>query len=112
PFQYEYRTPGHVNGGVSYFIGKNGFISADVEYINYAGNRYSSNQDSFINDQNDEINSALRSVVNYKIGGEYRFNIFRARLGYAFFADPVSNLGDVDRSRHSFSIGGGIRLQD
>lgn len=109
PFQYEYRTPSRLNGGISYFIGENGFISADVEYVDYAGNEYSSNQVDF-SFENGEIDAALTSAVNYKIGGEYRLNIFRFRGGYAFFDDPV-NFGDrIDRSRHSFALGAGIKL--
>lgn len=110
PFQYEYRSPSHLNGGVSYFIGKNGFITADVEYVNYGGNKYSSNQDDFSLDNRD-IESTMRSVVNYKIGGEYRLNLFRFRAGYAFFADPIAS-SNVDRSRNSFSLGAGLRLRD
>lgn len=107
---YEYRRPAHLNGGVSYFIGKNGFITADIEYIDYGGNKYSSNENDFSED-NKEIGRTLRSVINYKIGGEYRYNIFRFRAGYAFFDDPMSEAG-VDRSRQSFSLGAGIRLKD
>lgn len=107
---YEYRSPSHLNGGISYFIGKNGFITADIEYINYGGNKYSSNENDFSTD-NQEIKDVLQSVINYKIGGEYRYNIFRFRAGFAFFDDPIGESG-IDRSRKSFSLGAGIRLRD
>lgn len=107
---YEYRRPAHLNGGLSYFIGKNGFITADVEYINYGGNKYSSNENDFSVD-NQEIGDVLQSVINYKIGGEYRYSIFRFRAGFAFFGDPIGE-ASVDRSRKSFSLGAGIRLRD
>ena len=109
PYTYEYRTPGRVNAGVSYFVGKHGFISADVEYLDYAGNKYSSNQSDF-SLENSEIDASLKSVVNYRIGGEYRLNIFRFRGGYAFFDDPVNGGEGIDRSRQSFSLGAGIKL--
>jgi len=109
PYTYEYKTPGRVNAGISYFIGKHGFITADVEYLDYAGNKYSSNQSDF-SFENSQIKSNLKSVVNFKVGGEYRLNIFRFRGGYAFFDDPVSSGEQIDRSRQSFSLGAGIKL--
>lgn len=109
PYTYEFKTPGRVNAGISYFIGKSGFITADVEYLDYAGNKYSSNQDDF-SVENSEIDASLKSVVNYKIGGEYRLNIFRFRGGYAFFDDPVNAGETIDRSRQSFSLGAGVKL--
>lgn len=107
--QYEYRTPGRLSGGISYFLGKNGFITADVEYVDYAGSRFSSNVEDF-SAENQRVEMSLNSVINYKIGGEYRLNIFRFRGGYAFFDDPVNGGDRIDRSRHSFSVGAGVKL--
>ena len=114
PFAYDFelRTPSTYNAGATYFFGKNGFITADVEYVNYSKNHYSSNDNAF-EETNQFINANFNNrSLNYKVGGEYRFNIFRVRAGYAFFDDPTDDsLGDgVDRSRQSVSIGGGIRL--
>lgn len=111
PFTYEFelKTPSKLNAGATYFIGKSGFITADIEYINYSNNRYTTS-DAQLDDADEFISANFEDVVNYKIGGEYRFNIFRARAGYAFFADPTNAFDGIDRSRQSISLGAGIRL--
>lgn len=117
-YDFDLRTPSIYNAGATYFFGKSGFITADVEYINYSNNDYSANSEYGPNDNsleraNNFINASFNNrALNYKIGGEYRFNIFRVRAGYAFFADPTDNSFNdgADRSRQSLSLGGGIRL--
>jgi hypothetical protein len=53
------------------------------------------------------------SVTNIKIGGEYRYEIFRVRVGYAKQGDPYKanfdNI-DIDRSRTTFSGGIGVNM--
>ncbi len=107
---YSLRTPWKINGGLAYFFGKNGFITADVEWVDYTKNHLNSNDFSTTGD-NRTINSLYKSVLNYRAGAEYRYDIFRFRGGYAFTADPYEGDG-IDRSISSISFGGGIRLKN
>lgn len=110
-YNFDLKTSSVFNTGLTYFFGKNGFITADLEFLNYGNNKYSVN-DGGLEDSNTFIRNNFATALNYKIGGEYRFNIFRVRAGYAYFDDPVKNIDQINRSRHSFSIGGGLRLRD
>ncbi|MDF9799538.1 hypothetical protein OKW21_004801 [Catalinimonas alkaloidigena] len=106
--EYTLSTPSKVSGGFAYFFEKYGFITADVEYINYAANRFSSNEFN-TGDVNIEIDDVMESVINYKVGGEFRYDIFRLRLGYAMYADPTQYVNDnLDRDRQVLSGGVGI----
>lgn len=106
--EYTLATPSKFSGGFAYFFEKYGFITADVEYVNYEANRFSSNQFN-TSDVNAEIDNIMESVINYKIGGEFRYNIFRLRAGYAMYADPTQYVNDnLDRDRQVLSGGIGI----
>ena len=108
-YNFDLKTPSVFNTGVTYLFGKNGLITADIEYIDYSNNQYSTDNGD-LEGENDFIASNFNDVLNYKIGGEYRLNIFRVRAGYAYFGDPSEELDEVDKSRQSFTIGAGIRL--
>jgi long-subunit fatty acid transport protein len=59
---------------------------------------------------NDDIKSMYRSVFNLRGGGEYRFNKFRARVGYSFMPDPyAAPQNDIDNSISSYTGGVGYR---
>lgn len=106
--EYTISTPSKVSGGFAYFFEKYGFITADVEFINYSANRVASN-DFNTGDVNQEIDNIMEQVVNYKIGGEFRYDIFRFRLGYAMYADPTQYIEDnLDRDRQVLSGGVGL----
>ena len=106
--EYTLSTPSKVSGGFAYFFEKYGFITADVEYVNYAANRFSSNEFN-TGDVNTEIDNVMESVINYKVGGEFRYDIFRLRAGYAMYADPTQYVDDnLDRDRQVLSGGVGI----
>lgn len=107
--EYSLRTPMRLNGGVAYFFNKNGFIGADVEYVNHMSGRLSSKTFSMQED-NQAIKDNFSPVVNFKLGGEYRFNIFRFRAGGGYYGDPYAYQSESDRSRISLSAGAGVRL--
>lgn len=109
--EYALRTPARLNFGASVFIDKYGFISADAEIVNYAGAHYSSGISgiSFESD-NQNINELYQRTVNYRMGGEFRLNAFRARVGYSLMPDPFkSEQNDISRSITSLTGGIGYR---
>jgi len=105
--RYSIRTPLKLNGGISFFFDKNGFITADVEYLDYSSMHMSSN-DFEMSPENRLVEDLYRNVINYRVGAEYRFDIFRFRGGYAHQGDPYQN-SVVNRSVNSFSLGFGVR---
>ena len=107
--EYNISTPLRVTTGAT-FISKIGFISADVEFVNYSRAKYDSDITGDFSFENDGIKSAYKSVVNYRVGAEYRHDIFRVRAGYNYMADPHRTTGGLDRSIKSFSGGLGVKM--
>ncbi len=108
---YNLTTPMKFTTGAT-VISKFGFISGDVEFVNYGKTKYSSDTDwvSF-NEDNSDIKASYASVINYRIGAEYRYNIFRLRAGYRFMEDPYKNSSEIDRSTKSISGGLGVKKE-
>ncbi|BDD06120.1 OmpP1/FadL family transporter [Aureibacter tunicatorum] len=103
-------TPWEVSVGASYFIGKHGFITADVEWVDYSAMTVKSNDfdPSF---ENDYIGSIYQSVFNVKLGGEARLGMFRLRAGYAHYGDPIKD-NSGNGAINEYSFGGGIKKRD
>ncbi len=102
------RSPMKVSGGATFFFQKNGFITADIDYLDYSTMHLSS-PDFSLEDANQEVNQFADKVINYRIGGEYRFDIFRIRAGTGFYGDPLDE-PNMDRSRVQYTGGIGVRL--
>lgn len=101
---YKLRTPSKVGVGIAAFIGKSGFITGDIEYIDYRRAKLNSDDFSTAND-NDDINNTLENIINVRVGGEYRFDNFRLRAGYAFLPDPIKDYNLQDRTDITFGFG-------
>jgi long-subunit fatty acid transport protein len=119
-FQYDFTTPTRWMFGVSYIFQavedvqqQRGFISADVEFLNYKKSKF--NTGSLTNGVNylEEVNTAIkeqyRSAINFRIGGELKFNTIMARFGY-------NHLGNTYQSTSLKSIqsniSGGLGYRD
>ena len=108
--EYNISTPLRVTTGAT-FISKIGFISADVEFVNYSKAKYNSDISDDFSPENDAVAATYKPVVNYRIGAEYRYNIFRVRGGFNFMADPHRQTQGIDRSITSFSGGIGVKTK-
>lgn len=107
--EYNLRSPGRISTGATLFVGKGGFLTGDVEFVNYSSASLKSND--FIPDEdNDLIESNYRSVMNIRVGGEYRFDHFRLRAGYSVLPSPYQN-SDLQQMS-SLSFGFGYRTRD
>lgn len=106
---YNLTTPLKFSTGVT-LISKFGFITGDIEMVNYGDAKYKADTGgiSFGGD-NEDIKGSYSSVINYRIGAEYRYNIFRARAGYRYMADPYQDNDGIDRSIKTISGGIGVR---
>ena len=98
---YSYKSPSRITIGSSYFYKKFGFISAEIDLIDYSSAQIQSYD---FNDyvENAEILRIYRTLaINYRVGLEARLNKFYLRLGYNFLADPEK---DITNSTHSNSL--------
>lgn len=106
---YNLLTPLKIGGGASLFLGKNGFLSADIDWIDYSLANINS-RDFNQGPDNDAIKSLYTSTINYRLGGEYKINQFRFRGGYAFFGDPFADSANFNRSSQQLSGGIGAKF--
>ncbi|WBO84261.1 OmpP1/FadL family transporter [Hymenobacter yonginensis] len=111
PFDYLLTSPFRASGGVTAVIGKYGFISGDVEYVNYSQARLNTAENQVDNDfgpDNTAIKGLYQSAVNVRVGGELRLDVFRLRAGYARYGDAYRQ-SDFDRTQNYYTGGAGIR---
>lgn len=109
--EYSLKTPMKFSTGIT-LISKFGFISGDVEMVNYGKANYDSDIGEISFDlDNEDIKALYGSVVNYRVGAEYRYQMFRLRGGYRFMADPYRDSDGIDRSSQTFSGGVGIKKE-
>ncbi|MBX2895055.1 MAG: hypothetical protein KF763_06415 [Cyclobacteriaceae bacterium] len=106
--EYSLRTPGRLSVGAAVFIGKNGFVSADLEMVNYSGARYSSGLSgiSFDSD-NATIGEVYQTTTNVRLGGEFRLDKLRFRAGVSYMPDPFRTIQN-NSSQAITSISGGV----
>jgi hypothetical protein len=105
--KWNLTTPWKLSGGSAIFLGKYGFISFDVDYLDYSQSRISSRD---FNGQRDteEVQNLFQSTINYRAGAEIRLENFRLRGGYAYDGDPYAN-SSIDQSLRRITAGLGYR---
>ena len=107
---YSFSTPWRLSGGMTFFIQKHGFITADAEWLNYSKANYSSSTDQDFSGTNKTIKNLYKSVINLRVGGEYRLDKYRFRAGYSLMPDPYqSEQNGVNNTLSSFTTGAGYR---
>ena len=107
--EYKLRTPSKISLGTSVFVGNSGFLTGDVEFVDYSNARLNSTDFSETAD-NDVIKETYTSVMNVRVGGEYRLDNFRLRAGYALFPSPYK--GSDLQERTNLTFGFGYRTSD
>ncbi len=106
-FNYGLRTPWRLSVGAGTIFSKYGFLSAELEYVNYAKNRFL--YDGFADDEavvNQGVKDNLSNAVKLNIGGELAMGTFRVRGGFIIQQSP---LVDDTTISSSFSFGIGLR---
>ncbi|TXB67904.1 PorV/PorQ family protein [Phaeodactylibacter luteus] len=124
-FEYRLRTPWRLIGSAGFIISggelkpvapgsdtqvrvvRGGFLSAELEYLNYGNNRFQ--YDGF-GDAEREVNATIQDELaeawNLRLGGEYGFDQIRLRAGYSLQQSPLK--GD-DTLNSAISFGAGLR---
>ncbi len=105
---YNEITPYHLVASASYILNEvenvnmqKGFITADIEYVNYRGARFhaDNNDDGstdnslkdYYNSLNDVIKSYYKGAFDFKLGGELKFSPIAIRLGGAYYGSPYKD---------------------
>ncbi|MBR9919666.1 MAG: hypothetical protein GYB31_02440 [Bacteroidetes bacterium] len=114
-FEYRLKTPWRVNGGASFMFGKLGFLSAEVEWVDYSSAAFNFNSNlTNLEDKeyeqliNQQIEDNYTSALNVRLGGELAINILRLRLGYGLLGSPYAN----DSFSNGRSLSGGIGIRE
>ncbi|WP_409966658.1 hypothetical protein PIECOFPK_01013 [Mycovorax composti] len=122
-FDYNLRTPFKVGASFSVLFGnvheiksQRGFISGDIEYINYAASRFTSRPNSLIienrnipKELNHAIDEAYKGTVNARLGAELKFTPVMIRLGGAYYGNPYKYIAGEKGSITQITGGLGYR---
>lgn len=94
-----------------------GFITADIEYVNYKWMNFgpdnseegsSASKEDF-KPVNQAIDALYKGTFNLRVGGELKFKIVMARLGFAYYGNPYQDKANLKASRMNLSGGLGYR---
>lgn len=124
-FDYNLQTPYKLGASFSLLFGnvrdvqtQKGFLSGDVEYVNYmastfrntSDNRTTANQEAY-RDLNNAIDNAYKGAVNARLGAELKFNPIMVRLGGAYYGNPYKDIAGEKGSITQVTGGLGYRNQ-
>ncbi len=115
-FDYGLATPWKAIVSGAAIIGRSGFISADVEYMdydfanfNFTGDTDTDDLREFEQELNTDIDDQLTSAINLRIGGEYAIKNYRIRAGYSN-AGSYLDQSDIEKVQ-AITAGIGIRQE-
>lgn len=103
-YDYKLNTPSKFIGSLAYVFGQHGLISFDYIYQGYKNTKLKPTS-NFL-DENQDLSTGLRNTNSFKIGTEWKYNIFSFRGGYRIIQTPyVNSSSDFDDSGYSFGLG-------
>jgi hypothetical protein len=112
-FDYRLRTPWRAMASAAVLIKKYGFLSADVEWVDYGANRYNLNaqvpsteNERIERELNRDIQLAYQQAMNVRLGGELAVQKFRFRAGVNLNGKPEEG---KDGFSTGYSVGAGVR---
>ncbi|MEN8247429.1 MAG: hypothetical protein ABFS32_00730 [Bacteroidota bacterium] len=105
--RYGLNTPLKASVGAAFFLGKLGFFTADIEYLNY-GKVYLRGSEFSMDSDNTYMKDNFSESLNLKVGAELRFGAMRARAGYALSQVPLTAGPDYISPNQRFSAGFGV----
>lgn len=86
-----------------------GFLTADVEYVNYKWSSFSaadeSTDESYYDGVNNDIDDAYKGAFNFRAGGELKFHTIMTRLGFAYYGSPYA---DKELKARRMYLSGGL----
>lgn len=112
-FDYRLVTPWRAGMSTAILFDKKGFVSADVEWVDYSAARYNftpRTANTALKEQERQVNNQIRrryeGAMNIRLGGELALSVFRLRGG-------VSLLGKPEVGEEGFNVGysGGVGVK-
>ncbi|MGA1581995.1 MAG: hypothetical protein ACO4CH_01905 [Saprospiraceae bacterium] len=108
-FSYNLATPWRVIGSAGMVFGASGFLTAEVEYLDYgsANFNFTKNDPSFQGEEssvNRQIDDQLGSAIAVRVGGEMAWEVFRFRAGLGLQQSPFQDDRSLNESIH-FGLG-------
>jgi len=103
PLTYNFHTPLKVSGGLAVFLGTFGFITGDVEYVDYSSVRIQDTDGYVAKNDNADIRTLYKSTANAHAGAEIKVQQLYFRGGYGIQGNPQKNYGSDTKT-----ISGGL----
>jgi hypothetical protein len=92
------------------------FITADIEYVAHRGSRFASAEENpstadeaYFKDLNNVVKDYYKNTLNFRLGGEVKFNTIMARLGVAYYGNPYA---DKELKANRTILSGGLGYRD
>ena len=112
---YKLRTPWRAIASGAVVINKFGFVSADVEWVDYSASRYNftsdisnSSNEQYEREINNSIQRQLKQSMNVRIGGELAVDAFRFRAGVNLLGKPYEGQTGFNTA---YTAGVGLRSE-
>ena len=114
--KYDLTTPWKIIASASYVFREvenvqrqRAFITADIEYVDYKSMSFTAadnNDDTknYFAALNKTIDEQYKGALNFRVGGELKFNTIMLRLGGAYYSNPYKN-ETADRIKLSGGLG-------
>ena len=112
-YEYSLNTPWRLVASGAYIFGKKGFISGEVEYLDYGYANFNFNTEDqndldYLNELNSSVTNKYGQAINLKVGAEMVFDKFRLRGGYALYGSPFNDgVAFYDSVIGNISVGAG-----
>lgn len=102
-FDYQLSTPWRFSGGLGYLFGRSGFLSAELEFVDFRNARFGYDaQDQAAEDAiNEDIDNLLTSTLQLRLGGEFNLEPFRLRGGFQLRPSAVEGTDVTNTSYHA-----------
>lgn len=117
-YSYQFLNPWKIQAGFSYVLREmedvtqqKGFITGDIEFLNYGNGTFSDPNNpgsNYFQDLNNVISQQYINAINMRLGGELKFNTIMARAGFGFYSNPYTD-ADINGTRMTLSGGLGWR---
>ncbi|WP_346236520.1 OmpP1/FadL family transporter [Niabella insulamsoli] len=104
-YDYNLNTPYKLMGSFSLLFGnvndvttQKGFVSGDVEYVNYMASQFRTTandqgaNNGYFRGLNSAIDNAYKGAVNARLGAELKFNTLAVRFGGAYYGNPYKDI--------------------
>ena len=114
-FNYSLNTPYKALVSGMFLFGKRGFVTADIEYLNYASMKYNYGEgyENATNAINNVIQNMYKEAVNIRIGAEAKLSNFCLRSGFGYYGSPYQTTSQFSQGDKTIISGGiGYREQN